>query len=236
MREAVVLAWPWWSPRSDPWSAARSTPPSSRPRPCRSPRCGGSPLHGGRLRRVDVVWSGRRDCDRTRLGAQGSGDDGRRRLARRSVHRRRHGSGAIHVGRAATFDGIGFMPVAIGMVGLADIIHALASPNHRSDVSTSILRIRAQPGGLQRAALSTARGTLLGSILGVLPGGGPLIASFASYTIERKVASAGPPVGSGAIEGVAGRDSQNAAAPTSFIPCSRGGCPPTPSWRCCGAP
>ena len=57
---------------------------------------------------------------------------------------------------------------------------------------------------LQRAALSTARGTLLGSILGVLPGGGPLIASFASYAIERKVASAGPPVGSGAIEGVAG--------------------------------
>ena len=117
------------------------------------------------------------------------------------------------------FDGIGFMPVAIGMFGLADIIHALGSPNHRPDVSTSIERMRAQPGELRRAAVSTARGTLLGSILGVLPGGGPLIASFASYAVERKVASAVPPVGSGAIEGVAGPESaNNAAAQTSFIP------------------
>jgi putative tricarboxylic transport membrane protein len=60
---------------------------------------------------------------------------------------------------------------------------------------------------------------LLGSILGILPGGGPLIASFASYAVERKVASAVPPVGSGAIEGVAGPESaNNAAAQTSFIP------------------
>ena len=89
----------------------------------------------------------------------------------------------------------------------------------RPHVSTSIERMRAQPGESRRAALSTARGTLLGSFLGVLPGGGPLIASFASYAVEGRVASAVPPVGSGAIEGVAGPESaNNAAAQTSFIP------------------
>jgi putative tricarboxylic transport membrane protein len=117
------------------------------------------------------------------------------------------------------FDGIGFMPVAIGMFGLADIIHALALPNHRPHVPAPIERRWPQPGESRRAAMSTARGTLLGSLLGVLPGGGPLIASFASYAVERKVASAEPPVGSGAIEGVAGPESaNNAAAQTSFIP------------------
>jgi TctA family transporter len=117
------------------------------------------------------------------------------------------------------FDGIGFMPVAIGMFGLADIILALASPHHRPQVPTFIDQVRPRPGESRRAAMSTARGTLLGCILGVLPGGGPLIASFASYAVERKVASAMPPVGSGAIEGVAGPESaNNAAAQTSFIP------------------
>ena len=129
------------------------------------------------------------------------------------------GQARFTLGVPELFDGIGFMPLAIGMFGLAEIIHALASPSSRAALSTRIERAWTEPGELRRAAGSTARGTLLGSILGILPGGGPLIASFASYAIERKLASALPPVGSGAIEGVAGPESaNNAAAQTSFIP------------------
>ena len=129
------------------------------------------------------------------------------------------GRARFTLGAPELFDGIGFMPVAIGMFGLADIIHALASPDPRPHLSTSIMRVRPGPGESRRAALSTARGTLVGAILGVLPGGGPLIASFASYAVERKLTSAVPPVGSGAIEGVAGPEAaNNAAAQTSFIP------------------
>ena len=129
------------------------------------------------------------------------------------------GRARFTLGVPELFDGIGFMPLAIGMFGLADIIHTLASPDGRAGLSTRIERAWIQPGELRRAAGSTARGTLLGSVLGILPGGGPLIASFASYAVERKVASAVPPVGSGAIEGVAGPESaNNAAAQTSFIP------------------
>jgi putative tricarboxylic transport membrane protein len=117
------------------------------------------------------------------------------------------------------YDGIGFVPLAIGLFGLAEIMVALAGRANRetavSPVSTASLR----PGEMRRAASASVRGTLLGSLLGTLPGGGPLLASFASYALEKKVSSGGPPLGAGAIEGVAGPESaNNAAAQTSFIP------------------
>jgi putative tricarboxylic transport membrane protein len=116
------------------------------------------------------------------------------------------------------YDGIGFVPLAIGLFGLAEIMVALTGQVNR-DVAVPLSAVRLRPGEARRAAAASVRGTLLGSVLGTLPGGGPLLASFASYAVEKKVSSGGPPLGTGAIAGVAGPESaNNAAAQTSFIP------------------
>jgi putative tricarboxylic transport membrane protein len=126
-------------------------------------------------------------------------------------------------------DGIGFMPLAIGMFGLAEIIGTLASPSGRTQTSTQAGHPRPAPGEIARAIASTLRGTVVGSILGVLPGAGPVIASFASYAMEKKFSSGSPALGSGAIEGVAGPESaNNAAAQTSFVPLLTLGLPSGP--------
>jgi TctA family transporter len=82
---------------------------------------------------------------------------------------------------------------------------------------------------MKEAAPAVTRGTLLGSILGILPGGGPLLAAFAAYAVEKKLAgpNAHPPFGKGNIRGVAGPESaNNAGAQTSFIPMLTLGIPP----------
>ena len=126
-------------------------------------------------------------------------------------------------------DGIGFMPLAIGLFGLSEIIATLASPSDRLVTSARLDRLWPGPGETKRAAASTLRGTALGSILGILPGAGPVIASFASYALEKKLATGPPALGSGAIEGVAGPESaNNAAAQTSFVPLLTLGLPSGP--------
>ena len=126
-------------------------------------------------------------------------------------------------------DGIGFMPLAIGLFGLADIIGTLAGARDRPLVPVRRGTPWSDPGERTRAVHATLRGTVLGSVLGILPGGGPLMASFASYAIERKYAAGKAALGSGAIEGVAGPESaNNAAAQTSFIPLLTLGLPSNP--------
>jgi putative tricarboxylic transport membrane protein len=116
-------------------------------------------------------------------------------------------------------DGIGFMPLAIGLFGLAEMIGQLASPSDQPVTSMRIERLWPEPGEGRRAILSTLRGTAVGSVLGVLPGGGPVIASFASYAVEKKLSTDGPAIGTGAIAGIAGPEAaNNAAAQTSFVP------------------
>jgi len=132
------------------------------------------------------------------------------------------------MGIPALVDGIGFMPLAIGMFGLAEIITTLAAASGREPVSARIVDMWPAPGETTRAAASTCRGTVLGSVLGVVPGAGPVIASFASYAIEKRL-SVDQPLGSGAIEGVAGPESaNNAAAQTSFVPLLTLGLPSGP--------
>jgi putative tricarboxylic transport membrane protein len=121
------------------------------------------------------------------------------------------------IGIAALWDGIGFMPVAIGLFALAEIIETLARPGGPESVAPSG-GLWPRPGEAGRAAAASARGTLLGSLLGILPGAGPLMASFASYVLEKRL-SPQAPFGQGAIEGVAGPESaNNAAAQTAFVP------------------
>ena len=122
------------------------------------------------------------------------------------------------LGRPELLDGIGFMPTAIGLFALSEIIAMLIKPAERVTTTNAVDGLWPQPGEARRATRSSLRGTILGSLLGILPGAGPLIASFAGYALEKKI-SPRAPFGLGAIEGVAGPESaNNAAAQTSFVP------------------
>ena len=129
------------------------------------------------------------------------------------------GAARFTFGIPELFDGIGFVPLAIGLFALAEAIEALASGHEDSPAATTGRRFWKDASEPGRAAAATARGTVVGALLGVLPGGGPLLASFAAYAVEKRFASGSPPLGTGAIEGVAGPESaNNAAAQTSFVP------------------
>ncbi|HTT09930.1 MAG TPA: tripartite tricarboxylate transporter permease [Burkholderiaceae bacterium] len=125
-------------------------------------------------------------------------------------------------------DGIGFVAVAMGVFGFAEIIANLEKREQREVFTDKVHGLLPNPQQLREAAPAVARGTLLGSILGILPGGGALLASFASYTLEKKITrNPRPPFGQGNIRGIAGPESaNNAGAQTSFIPMLTLGIPP----------
>jgi putative tricarboxylic transport membrane protein len=110
--------------------------------------------------------------------------------------------------------------LAIGVFGLGEIITNLSRPQEaRSLVAQRITRLWPTRDDFRRAWPAVLRGTSLGSILGVLPGGGATLSSFAAYALEKKSAPYAAQFGLGAVEGVAGPESaNNAGAQTSFIP------------------
>src|ERR1700741_3715044 len=126
-------------------------------------------------------------------------------------------------------DGLGFATVAMGVFGFAEIIRNLddGMEMSRDLVQQKITGLMPTKKDLIDSAPAILRGTILGSILGILPGGGAVIASFAAYTLEKKIARNPQRFGRGAIEGVAAPESaNNAAAQTSFIPLLTLGIPP----------
>ena len=118
------------------------------------------------------------------------------------------------------WDGIDFLPVVIGMFGVTEIIKNLESKEYlRTPIKATLRSIWPTMKDFHDSWPAVLRGTAVGSILGILPGGGAVLASFASYTIEKKVAKDPSRFGKGAIEGVAGPESaNNAGSQTSFIP------------------
>jgi hypothetical protein len=126
-------------------------------------------------------------------------------------------------------DGIEFVAVAMGMFGFAEIILNLEQKENREVFTSKVTNLFPQWADLKRAFPAILRGTGLGSILGILPGGGAVLASFAAYAIEKKLSKHPEEFGHGAIEGVAGPESaNNAGAQTSFIPMLTLGIPTTP--------
>jgi putative tricarboxylic transport membrane protein len=117
-------------------------------------------------------------------------------------------------------DGIDVATLAIGVFGVGEIIANLAQPEEsRTIVSAKITRLWPTLDDFKRAWPAVLRGTALGSVLGVLPGGGATLSSFAAYAFEKKVSKTPEQFGRGAVEGVAGPESaNNAGAQTSFIP------------------
>jgi len=127
-------------------------------------------------------------------------------------------------------DGIGFVVIAMGMFGFGEIISNLGQPAENREVFTKKVKgLWPTRQDFRAAWPAVLRGTGLGSVLGVLPGGGALLSSFASYTLEKKLAGASGTFGKGDIRGVAGPESaNNAGAQTSFIPMLTLGIPPNP--------
>src|SRR5690242_9529335 len=116
-------------------------------------------------------------------------------------------------------DGIGVVVVAMGMFGFAEIILNLESTEKREVIRTGLKGLWFTKEQFKLAAPAVLRGTAIGSVLGVLPGGGAMLSSFASYSVEKKLAKDPSQFGKGAIQGVAGPESaNNAGAQTSFIP------------------
>ena len=133
------------------------------------------------------------------------------------------------LGISALADGIGFVPVAMGLFGIAEVISSLerrALAPHHIEKITRLWPTREEA---RQAWPAVLRGTSIGSILGVLPGGGALISAFAAYVVEKKIAKDPSRFGQGAVEGVAAPElANNAGAQTSFIPVLAMGIPPNP--------
>ena len=126
-------------------------------------------------------------------------------------------------------DGIGFVTVAMGMFGLGEIIRNLENEEDRSAAIATITSLWPTKEDWRRIIPSILRGTAIGSILGILPGSGSILGSFAAYSIEKKVSKNRSEFGKGAIEGVAAPESaNNAGAQTSFIPMLTLGIPSNP--------
>jgi TctA family transporter len=120
-------------------------------------------------------------------------------------------------------DGLDFVVIAMGVFGIGEIISNLERPDeHRETFATSTKSLgvwRLNREDFRRAWPASVRGTLLGSVLGILPGGGATLGAFSSYMMEKKLSREPGRFGKGAIEGVAGPESaNNAGAQTSFIP------------------
>lgn len=116
-------------------------------------------------------------------------------------------------------DGLSFVALAMGMFGFAEIVSNLDEKQPRESFADRVNSRWPSRDDFRRLIPAMLRGTALGSALGILPGGGATLASFASYSLEKKTSKHPEQFGHGAIEGVAGPESaNNAAAQTSFIP------------------
>lgn len=140
------------------------------------------------------------------------------------------GTPRLNMGITEYADGLNFVALAVGVFGVAEILRNLEDEHSDREVMTANVRnlwptrqdFKAMVGPI-------LRGTGLGSVLGILPGGGAILASFASYTVEKKISKHPEEFGKGAIAGVAGPESaNNAGAQTSFIPLLTLGIPANP--------
>ncbi len=126
-------------------------------------------------------------------------------------------------------DGIGFVIVAMGMFGIGEIIANLEGEGTRDVMIKAVNGLMPTREDFRRMIAPTLRGTALGSVLGILPGGGAALASFGAYALEKRVSKNRHEFGKGAVEGVAAPEAaNNAGAQMSFIPMLTLGIPSNP--------
>jgi putative tricarboxylic transport membrane protein len=139
------------------------------------------------------------------------------------------GHGRYTFGLPALFDGVGFVPVAMGMFGLAEVLDRAATPGRTAVVRAGITHVWPTAPDWQRSWRPILRGTGIGFLCGLLPGPNAVIASVVSYGVERRVSRQPGQFGRGAIEGVAGPESaNNAAASGALVPLFALGLPSSP--------
>lgn len=137
------------------------------------------------------------------------------------------GEERLTLGVTALIDGIDFAILAMGLFGFAEVLRNLETPETRDVVKGAIGKLLPGKEELKQSAKPVLRGTLIGAVLGILPGNGAVLGPFASYTMEKKLAKQPQRFGRGALEGVAGPEAaNNAGAQTSFIPLLTLGIPP----------
>lgn len=132
-------------------------------------------------------------------------------------------------GARELYGGLNFVSLAVGMFGIAEILRNLQTGIHRPSMVREVKNLRLGRKELRQITPPVLRGTVMGSLLGILPGGGHVLASFTSYSMEKRLSKHPEEFGKGAIEGVAAPESaNNAAAQTSFIPLLTLGLPAHP--------
>ncbi|MGE0724917.1 MAG: tripartite tricarboxylate transporter permease [Alphaproteobacteria bacterium] len=129
--------------------------------------------------------------------------------------------------RLELIDGLGLVPIVMGLFGVAEILSNLEQKIRREVFEQRITGLLPSREDWRQSAAPLARGSLLGFVLGILPGGGAVISSFLSYGLEKRLSRTPERFGKGAIEGVAGPEAaNNAAAGGGFIPLMTLGIPP----------
>ena len=132
-------------------------------------------------------------------------------------------------GARELYGGLNFVSLAVGMFGIAEILRNLQTGIHRPSMVREVKNLRLGRKELRQITPPVLRGTVMGSLLGILPGGGHVLASFTSYSMEKRLSKHPEEFGKGAIEGVTAPESaNNAAAQTSFIPLLTLGLPAHP--------
>jgi len=128
------------------------------------------------------------------------------------------GEPRLALGISDLLDGIGFVPLAMGLFAVAEIIKNLEQPEHREQIA-KVSNLWPTRNDFRRSWPAVLRGSGIGAILGLLPGGGAMLSSFVAYTVEKRLSPHPEKFGTGMIEGVAAPEAaNNAGAQTSFIP------------------
>lgn len=121
--------------------------------------------------------------------------------------------------RLELLDGIGLVPIVMGLFGISEVLLNIEQGIHREVVKTSLKGLLPTAKDWKDSTAPIARGSLLGFFLGILPGGGAVISSFISYAVEKRISREPELFGKGAIAGVAGPEAaNNAATGGAFIP------------------
>jgi TctA family transporter len=132
-------------------------------------------------------------------------------------------------GISILYDGVDFIPVAMGLFGISEIMRNLDRSAIERNVRHAVGSLWPTREEIRRAWPAVLRGTGVGAVLGVLPGGGAVLSSFAAYVVEKRTSRTPEQFGQGAVEGVAGPEAaNNAAAQTSFVPLLTLGIPSNP--------
>ncbi len=129
------------------------------------------------------------------------------------------GTARLNMGTLELADGVDFVALAIGLFGIAEIMRNLETSQAREVLTNKVKGLWLSLADFKRIIMPSIRGTAIGSALGILPGGGAMLASFAAYIIEKRVSKNRTEMGQGAIEGVAAPESaNNAGSQAAFIP------------------